>query len=130
MNYGSYCAPDAEVEPPTYEIDFTENNEKYFWCAPIVKLANKEFEYTRANEKYKATCIVKHTPTKWNYWHFSLHWSTDLGLLEDLDEKTRAKIGRRIGLTVRSAISLFATIKAPEIVEIPKNCYWKNPESN
>lgn len=124
-DYGDYCAPDEEVEPPTYDVDFTKNNEKYFWCAPIERLANKEFEYTRANEKYKATCLVKHTPTKWNFWHFSLHWSTDLGLLEELDDKQKAKVARRIALSVRSLICLFATIKSPEIIEIPKDCYCK-----
>jgi hypothetical protein len=126
IKYGEYCEPDEIVDSPEFEIDFINNTDKHFWCAPINKLDNTPFDYTRGKDPFKATCIVKHTPTKWNFWHFSLRWITDLGPLEDLEEKLRSKVARRIGHAARVTISHFAIIHVPEHPIIPANFYCKN----
>ena len=69
-----YCNPDDRVEIPLFEIEFTNDANRLFWCAKINQLNNVAFPYTRGKEPF--TCGVEHTPMKWNYWHFSLRWNT------------------------------------------------------
>lgn len=126
LKYGGYCQPDEKVEPPKFESEFLNNPDKHFWCAPISKLDNTAFDYSQGKDPFTATCHVKHTPTRWNFWHFSLRWITDLGALEDLEEKIRVKVARRIGHASRVVISQFAIIHIPEHTILADNCYCKN----
>ena len=121
-----YCEPDEEVETPEHVKHFFSNPNRHFWCAPIRKLHNVDFDYTRNNESCVATCIVKHTPMRWNFWHFSLRWTINSGSLDDLEEKPRKKIARRIGHAARVVIAQFASIKIPHHPVLPDPCYCKN----
>jgi hypothetical protein len=105
--YMHYCKPDEAVDVPVFDTEFNHSSGRFFWCANIKKLNNRTFDYTRGHDPFIATCLVKHTPMKWNYWHFSLRWSTDLGLLDNLDERQRKNIAKRIGQAVRVTISHF-----------------------
>jgi hypothetical protein len=84
------------------------------------------FSYTQNNDPFTAVCFVAHTPMKWNYWHFSLQWNTDLGPLENFGEKKRKNVAKRIGQSVRVLISHFAMIEIPVHPPLQKNCYCKN----
>ena len=124
--YMHYCPPDEDIETPTYQADFTNDANRHYWCIPIHKIDGVPFDYTRGNDPFTAVCIVKHTPMRWNYWHFSLRWQTDLGALEDLDEKTRKKVARRIGHSARVALSHLAKVECPDHENLSTNCYCKN----
>jgi len=126
--YVIYCAPDEDVETPIYGGDFVTNDNRHYWSAPMSKLLNREFKYERDNLPLTAICMVKHTPMKWNFWHFSLRWKLHTGeFLEDIDnEKTRKKIAKKIGQAVRVTIAQFAIIQEPEHSLLPKGCYCKN----
>jgi len=89
-------------------------------------LNNKHFDYTRNNDPFTATCLVRHTPMRWNYWHFSLHWQTDQGLLEELEENLRKKIAKRIGHSVRVELSRLAKLTSPLQPLLASHCYNKN----
>ncbi len=124
--FKDYCEPDEVVHTPQFPDDFISNPDKYYWCAPVNRLHKVQFDYTRSNAPFTATCFVKHTPTKWNFWHFSLLWDTDLGPLDQLEEKTRKKVATRIGHSARVIITQFAIIHEPEHSALPQNCYCKN----
>ncbi len=114
--------PDEEVETPVHEVDFIINNNRHYWCAPINRLHKREFKYERDNLPLTATCFVKHTPMKWNFWHFSLHWELQTGeLLENMTEKEKKKIARNLGQAVRVTIAHFAVIQEPEHPILPQN---------
>lgn len=124
FNY--YCAPDTVVDIPIFETEFTNNAIKSYCSIPIQELHNKNFEYTRNNDPFIATCLVKHTPMKWNYWHFSLHWKIDIGILEELEENLQKKIAKRIGHSVRVELARLAKMISPCQAILPTHCYNKN----
>lgn len=121
-----YCEPDIEPDTPIFETDFNTDSNRHFWWIPISKIHNIQFDYTRSNEPYLATCKVQHTPMRWNYWHFSLRWSTDLGELENLEEKQRKKVAKRIGHAARVSIAHFASIENPTPAFLDSKCFRKN----
>ncbi|MGP8215406.1 MAG: hypothetical protein ACLQQ4_07575 [Bacteroidia bacterium] len=46
----------------------------------ITTTMSKKIEYSFDNKSgFKGTCIVIHTPTKSNFWHFSLRWQNNNG---------------------------------------------------
>jgi hypothetical protein len=126
QKYMHYCAPDEPVDLPVFEEDFHNDAQRLCWCAEIRKLDNIPFPFTMGEDPFTATCQVVHTPMRWNYWHFSLRWRTDAGDLEDMDDKQRKKVFRRIGHSVRTIISHFASLELPALSELPKECYCKN----
>jgi hypothetical protein len=121
-----YCAPDAVVDIPIFQTEFYFEDNRGFWCVPIAKLHNREFIYNVGAEQLVATCQVMHTPAKWNYWHFSLRWITNLGPLDSMEERLRKNVARKIGQSAIVAITHFAKIEIPEHHELPNNCYCKN----
>lgn len=126
IKFNHYCEPDANVPVPVFEEEFILNEDRHYWWVPIDKLSNKEFPYERDNHPFVATCMVEHSPMRWNFWHFSLKWKTDLGDLEDLPEKQKKNVDRRIAHSARALIAKFAIIEFPENLILPKNCYCKN----
>lgn len=124
--YNSECAPDDAVEIPFYERHYRLNHDRHFWYIQHVHLANKIFEFQSSNETLRAKCLVLHTPMCWNFWHFSLRWELEDGLLEDLDQKQRDKLARKLGHAVKSMIVKFASIEEPQHEPLPRNCYCKN----
>ena len=126
VKFMEYCDPDIDPETPVFEKEFNTNENRRFWWMPISKVHNVQFNYTRSNEPYLATCMVRHTPMLWNYWHFSLRWSTDLGELENLEERQRKKVAKRIGHAARVSISHFASIDPPIFEPLESSCFTKN----
>lgn len=126
QKYMTYCPPDDVVETPVYDTDFFTNDNRHYWCVLINQLHNREFKYEKDNLPLTATCIVKHTPMRWNFWHFSLRWKLETELFEGLPDKTRRKIAKKIGQAVRVTIAQFAIVHEPEHPVLPQNCYCKN----
>jgi hypothetical protein len=124
--YMHYCPPDVIVDPPVFETEFKINKDRYYWWIPVAKLHKVKFPYTRSGEPYDTTCYVCHTPMLWNFWHFSLRWHTELGKLEDLDEKLRNKVSRRIGQAVRVLIAQNASIEKTAFKPIKDECFVKS----
>jgi hypothetical protein len=124
--FSHYCQPNEEVDLPELNIHYFRNLDRHFWCASIRLLDGQSFEYTRGKDPFIAICKVVQTPMKWNYWHFSIRWDTDLGPLENLDEKLRRNVARRIGHSARVIISHFAKTELPIFPELPQTCYCTN----
>jgi hypothetical protein len=121
----SYCEPDKEGEIPVFGTHFTNDANRSFWFVMINQLHNKKFDYTRNNDPFIAICSVHHTPARWNYWHFSLRWETDLGPLDNLEGKQRKNVAKRIGHSLRVIISHFASFGNPPHIHLNKSCYQK-----
>ncbi len=124
--FGCYCAPDEVVGPPIFQTEFNINGNRHYWWISVARLHNVKFSYTRSGEPREATCYVRHTPMRWNYWHFSLRWNTDLGELENIEEKLRKKVAKRIGYAARVIISQSASINPPTFHVLAEACYKKN----
>lgn len=121
-----YCEPNIIVDIPVYETDFFNKENRKFWCVLINNLNNKEFKYNVGPDELTAICSVIHTPTKWNYWHFSLKWSTTAGPLEGLEDKKRKSIAKKIGHSAIVAICQFAIVEIPQHTNLDEQCYRIN----
>jgi hypothetical protein len=62
---------------------------------------------------------------RWNFWHFSLRWTTDLGPLEKLEENQKKSVAKRIAHSARALIAQMATIIKPDHLIIDESCYVK-----
>lgn len=125
QNYAGYCAPDSEIVPsPTFNTDFVINDDRRFWVCRASDLVNKPAMYNRNNVAHTATSYIKHTPARWNFWHYSLLWQSSEGDLDTFDEKERGKVVQKLKHAARTAISnLNATINFPETTPLPPNCF-------
>jgi len=121
-----YCAPDAVVDTPVYETEFYSKPDRACWYLLIGDVNNKLFKYQRSNQDLVATCRVVHTPMLWNFWHFSIRWSTDQGDLQDMSERERNKIAQKIGFAARVTFSKAAKTNVDSHVMVPESCYCKN----
>jgi hypothetical protein len=128
---GAYCAPDAEVDVPIYEIDFYIDESKGFWTIHIEKVFKESVTYTFGDKPgviFTAICSIVHTPTFWNYWHFSIKWYlNDYNCYMDQiqDDKLKRKISKRLSGEARALIAKFAKIIEPDYQELLADCYTK-----
>ncbi len=67
-----YCEPNHNSTSPIYLEDFNIAENRRFWSILIENIDNKVVEYDGVD--FKATCYIAHTPTKSNFWHFSIMW--------------------------------------------------------
>ena len=128
---GDYCAPDFDAKPPVFGRDYYIDENKGFWTILIQKIINEPVTYffgDKPEEIYTAICCIVHTPTFWNYWHFSIKWSLNeySCYLNDIqDEKLKIKISKRLSGNARAMIAKFAKITEPDFHELPFMCYNK-----
>lgn len=127
-NYSAYCAPDEKVSTPVYEADYTIEDNRGYWSVLIKDINNTIVNYTKSNFPFTATCVVRHTPAKWNYWHFSINWEIEDGFWHNLDDKQRKTLDKRLAHEARTHIKFHA--KCQDIPENAKEmsdkaCYKK-----
>lgn len=128
---GAYCDPDCNAEVPVFGIDFYIDENKGFWTIHIEKIINEPVTYFFGKNPeviYTATCCIVHTPTFWNYWHFSIKWYLNehgCYLDEYQDNNMKEKIKKRLSGVARAMIAKFAKIIEPDFQEMPLNCYSK-----
>ncbi len=67
-----YCEPNHNSTTPIFEEDFIIAENRSYWSILVEKIDNQPVEYD--GEDFKATCNISHTPTKSNFWHFSIIW--------------------------------------------------------
>jgi hypothetical protein len=127
--FAEYCAPDLEIEPhPQHEIDFIDNDKRGFWTIRINDIHNQQANFTMGEnqEKFTARCVVVHTPTKWNFWHFSIRWLISTGfMLNDLDDKPLKKYAKKLSGETYALIKQYAQYQCPEYPILNQACYTK-----
>jgi hypothetical protein len=127
--YSDYCSPDETIDAPQYESHFTYDNRKLFFRLEIAKIIGIEIPVPiDSSRTIMAKCEVKHTPMKWNYWHYSIHWYIDSErcYLHDFSDKELGKsLGKRISSAAKSFIADYAKISEDEYFIIEETCYKK-----
>ena len=123
--YNKYCNPDENVTTPVFNDDFLLKENRHFWCVPMKRFQNEIFDFTSSDQPLVAKCIVKHTPMKWNFWHFSLHWEVYGNLLSSFEGNHRKNLAKKIGHSLKTSIAKFASIQNPTIPILNLECYNK-----
>lgn len=107
--YGSYCAPDIRVNTPSFGYDYLIAIDRGYLAIKIGDIHRKEcVKISESGVERKATCIVTHTPAKWNYWHFSVNWKVDDTYWHEADAPTQRKISRWLRHEARTIIKIHA----------------------
>jgi len=109
------------VIPPNVPTDFNRDSDKGCFYINITDFHNQEIKYTDAKDnEMTAECILKHTPIRGNFWHFSLKWNSN-GI--DASSQTQS-IRRRILTAAKARIIEKAIYKEPDYVELEKVHYY------
>lgn len=131
QKYMHSCSPDATVVIPIFETDFITIDGRHFWCVPIEQLHKAEFTYQSGNkpeEIHKVTCLVRHTPMLWNFWHFSLHWETAEGIVTKREDAGAKKIIQKVAHSARVLLSETLSFELPEPNNVIPEHFYKKPE--
>jgi hypothetical protein len=123
--FNMLCEPDSNVDVPEYEKDFILNEQRHYWIVMIGEIQNALVDYTMANLPFRATCLIMHTPMKWNYWHFSIRWLTKQGFWHTLTTNEKEKVTKRLGNEARAHLMKYARLQAPVIKVLHSSCYEK-----
>lgn len=120
--YGVYCDGDYDVSPPIHPDDFIyleDNGSRRHWCLAIADIKNEKLEIEEANTgiKREITCLVLHTPARWNFWHISIRWMFEDGecYFEKKANKTITEGNiKRVAAVARALLKRNAKITVPE----------------
>jgi hypothetical protein len=132
-NYSHYCLPSYPGQPLIYKDEFLKTESRGYWLIEANLCDSLKCDITFVKEKveiqYTAKSKKKHTPMRWNFWHFSLLWHIEgLGQLGDLeiftDDKERKKFANKIGAKMRSKLPSIVKLKIkPPIIKMASTCY-------
>lgn len=123
-----YCKPDCKVAIPEFIEDYTINIKNGYWFVLIDKIEGQVANYLHSNPPLNAKCCICHTPTKWNFWHFSIRWKFEDGKFWDElpdDEKNKDRLKKRLATEARAIIAKFAQIPEPDYFELDSKFYQK-----
>jgi hypothetical protein len=124
--YSDYCAPNFDGKSPLHPEHFVLDENRRFWAMPVKIFKKLTSTINRNNKIITAQCDVKHTPTKINFWHFSICWQIDgqdILTNPDYDEKEKATLFQKIGADVRATIKISATDNIIDQPGLEETCY-------
>lgn len=121
--YSNYCEPDEEVQSPIHLEHFDSDKLRSFWVIQIKNIVGKKVTVNLDNVDKQAVSYVQHTPTKGNFWHYSVRWSIDGKNIFDMDKKVELKIAKKIGAIARAIFIQFAEIDVEDNDGLTENCY-------
>jgi hypothetical protein len=124
--FGQNCKPNAFLRIPEFQNDFEIEETNHFWCISIAKINNQLFEYTTDEGEFVTTCLVEHTPTYGNFWHFSIRWQINHNKLNEIEEDKMKKLAKKIAHNVRVIFSEYAIISIPDYEKLARNEYSDN----
>lgn len=128
LKYNDYCAPETMISPLIYNQDYELVNNRKYITLNIGNIKDKKINYLSNNKTSTGTCVVTHTPMKWNYWHFSVRWINENS--EYLNEQPETLFGkpktgwvRLLSSAARAMIAENAKAYIQEHKLPPKKCY-------
>ncbi len=131
--YSVYCDGNYDVSAPVYPDHFSfleDNGIRRHWNLAIKDIKNEKLQIEEANtgKKRVITCLVLHTPAKWNFWHLSIRWQFDDGecYFEKRANKTITEGNmKRVAAVARALLKKNATITMPEKFNIVDETSYK-----
>lgn len=109
------------VEYPIFLQDFDFDEQRGCFFLLIGDLDGLQVPYQINNGPLKyATCRILHTPTRSNFWHFSVRWMTEIG---DLGALKGSWIERLLKTQVKTLIHQKAILDIPSHAKINESYY-------
>ncbi len=131
--YGIYCDGNYNVTVPVHPDHFSlldDNGIRRHWNLIIGNIKDEKlvFEETITGKKREITCLVLHTPARWNFWHLSIRWLFDDGecYFEKKANKTISDGNmRRVAAAARALLKKNAKIPLPEEYNVINEADYK-----
>ena len=131
--YGIYCDGDYNITAPVHPDHFSfleDNGVRRHWNLIIGNIKDEKlvFEETITGKKREITCLVLHTPARWNFWHLSIRWLFDDGecYFEKKANKTISDGNmRRVAAAARALLKKNAKIPLPEEYNVINEADYK-----
>jgi len=123
--FRSYWDFQEEVRIPVFEEDFTIDESKGIFFLPIVDIHRKiQFPFKHPPKLIDdiLTAIVVHTPTRSNFWHFSICWED---AQQNIINPSSSRWKEDCIATMRAFLMELIETKAPEVNVIPDECFCK-----
>ncbi len=119
--HGSW-QPGEKVRLPLFPDEFTFTTDYGYFFIAIADLEGTVFQSKIGNEPdFEVVCRVIHTPTRCNFWHFSVRWFTDQG---DISPQSGNWIGRLLKTQVKTLIQQKARLNPPpDLAPVPIEIY-------
>lgn len=115
-----------EVNVPVFGKDFEVAENRVCFFLPIASLHQKiclPLPNPPKNQGDTITANVIHTPTRSNYWHFSVCWKDQKGEFEKYKGSTWQK---RICSTMKAYLQEHILVKTPIHFPLPESAYVNN----
>jgi hypothetical protein len=109
-----------EVQTPKYLVDFEVDNNKGIFFLNISQLHQKiviPFNIKGSLQSDHATANVIHTPTRSNFWHFSIIWKKDSG---EIIRKSDARWKYLLTTSMKSFLMELMITDHPNYKPLPK----------
>lgn len=114
-----------EVSPPIYGDNFIIDENKKMYFLPIQKIHNQVQIPFKRPPKSNDDCIVAivaHTPTRSNFWHFSIQWvDRDGNIVKASDSRWKEE---RVA-TMRALFTEILVWEVPDSPPLELHCYVK-----
>ena len=127
--FNDYCPADLEGDTPVHPEHYTINDLRSYWGVKIGLLTGIPVKINLSGKDVHARSYVKHTPTKANFWHYSLLWMIEgksVAEYANFDQKVINKIATKIGTTARHTIINFAKVNLADRPGLELECFTKN----
>jgi hypothetical protein len=109
--FTEYCEPDIEPVKPLYNEDFLLNTNRGHWLINIGEIHNTSVDYTIGEHSHQAVCKIVHTPTRGNFWHFSVRWLLEEEYWNSLDPNGKKGWSKRLAHEARTHLQKYASIE-------------------
>jgi hypothetical protein len=121
------CDPNFQGSPPVKTIDYNLNDSALYWSIMVSLMNNVVAKIKRGDDDVSAVSYIKHTPMKWNFWHFSIRWLVDgIDLVENpngLNPSQLDAIFKKIGGKIRAQLATHIQPDHPIFLILPDNCF-------
>jgi len=120
-SFFEYWEEGTPVSSPQYDLDFCKENNRGFFLFCIKDIVNSRIETRLNDNELVLNYRVVHTPTKCNFWHFSIRVILNDVNVDSLNISSNQK--RKIWRTAKIMLTQLITLDVPASDELCK-CHY------
>ena len=113
----------GKVEVPIFNEDFTLDGSKGYFFLPINLIHQRikiPFRKPPKEIENSVTAVVVHTPTRSNFWHFSIRWLDSEGTFIKSSNSTWKN---QITASMRAALLELVELDTPQITDLEESVF-------
>lgn len=120
------CEPNFPGTPLIYEEDYLRNDDKWHWIIKCSNVVDIKISFVHAEEAISTVSYLKHSPMKWNFWHYAVRWHINGKDSIEINKYSTGQMQtlcKKIGAKARSIIAQHAVLDIDAHPLLADNCY-------